>query len=222
MRMRPPRVASGATLEGSSVTGPVVPEGSYTARLTKDGTTLTATIRLAADPASPHEEADRKLQQRTVMRLYQLIERIAFVSSAVGEARDQARDRAGLARSTAGGRSPDEQLAGRLEALATDLDGFAGLMVSGKPPATGASVPVESRLRELTGELYGEVSRYGGRPTHSQISRADALERETEKVASEFDRVLSRALDDLNSELRAAKLAPITPLSKEAFDKRPR
>jgi photosystem II stability/assembly factor-like uncharacterized protein len=42
MRMKPPRVATAATLEGSSLFGPSVPEGDYTAKLIKDGETFTA------------------------------------------------------------------------------------------------------------------------------------------------------------------------------------
>jgi hypothetical protein len=80
----------------------------------------------------------------------------------------------------------------------------------------------ESKLREMTGELYGEVSRYGGRPTQSQLGRAGVLEQEVEKVNSGFENLLTKNIDQLNSKLKSANLVPLTRLTKEEFDKRQR
>jgi hypothetical protein len=178
-------------------------------------------IRLVADPASPHSEADRKLQQQTVMRLYRLIERIAFVSASVVEARDQARDRGKQARSTTGDKKPDEALAKDLDAFAEELNKQAASIAAQKDESM-IGIGGESKLREMAGELYGEVSRYGGRPTQSQLSRAGILEQEVEKVNSGFESQLAKGLDPLNAKLKAAALAPITRLTKEEFDKRQR
>ena len=156
MRLKPPCVA---TLEGSSMIGPSATEGTYAARLIKGGETFTAPIRLVADPGSPHSEADRKLQQQTVMRLYRLIERIAFVSASVVEVRDQAR-------ATAGNKKPDEALAKDMDAFAGELDKQAASSATQKEESM-AGIGGKSKLREMAGELYGEVSRYAGRPTQS-------------------------------------------------------
>ena len=221
MRMKPPRVATAATLEGSSLSGPSVPEGNYTAKLIKDGETFTAPIRLVADPASPHSEADRKLQQQTVMRLYRLIERIAFVSASVVEARDQARGRAKQARSAAGDKKPDEALAKEIDAFAEELNKQA-VSIAAQKEESMVGISGEMKLREMTGELYGEISRYGGRPTQSQLGRAGVLEQEVEKVNTGFESLIAKALEPLNAKLKAANFAPITRLTKEEFDKRQR
>ena len=39
---------------------------------------------------------------------------------------------------------------------------------------------------------------------------------------SGFERLLAKDLDPLNAKLKGANLAPITPLTKEEFDKRHR
>jgi photosystem II stability/assembly factor-like uncharacterized protein len=221
MRMKPPRVATAATIEGSSLLGPSAPEGNYTAKLIKDGETFTAPIRLVADPASPHSEADRKLQQQTVMRLYRLIERIAFVSASIVEARDQAGDRARQARSTTGDKKPDEALAKELDAFAEELNQPAAAIAAQKEEST-VGISGETKLREMAGELYGDVSRYGGRPTQSQLGRAGVLEQEIEKVSAGFESLLAKTLEPLNAKLKAAALTPITRLTKEEFDKRQR
>jgi photosystem II stability/assembly factor-like uncharacterized protein len=44
----------------------------------------------------------------------------------------------------------------------------------------------EEQLREQLASLYSEISRYGGRPTRSQIERAGTLEAELKKAEAEF------------------------------------
>jgi hypothetical protein len=221
MRLKPPRVATAATIEGGSLIGPVAPEGTYSARIVMDGETFTTLVRLVADAASPHAPADRMLQQQTVMRIYRLIERIAFVSASVVEARDQARERARQVRPAAAQDKRRQDLIRGLEAFADELDKQAGSIASQKQESM-AGISGESKLREMAGELYGEVSRYGGRPTQSQLARAAFLEQETDNVNSSFERLLARELDQLNAKLKAANLAPMTRLTKEEFDKRQR
>jgi hypothetical protein len=221
MRLKPPRVATAATLEGSSLTGPSAPEGMYTARLVMDGQTFTATVKLVADPASPHSEADRLLQQQTTMRIYRLIERIAFISASFVEMRDQARDRAPKARAAAGNKKVNENFGKDLETFAAELDkqitAIAAQRQESMPGISG-----ESKLREMVGELYGDVSRYGGRPTQSQLARAEVLEQEVEKANADFERLLAKELDALNNKLKALNLMPLGRITKEEFDKRQR
>jgi hypothetical protein len=67
----------------------------------------------------------------------------------------------------------------------------------------------EVRLREEIGEVYGDVSRYGGRPTQSQIDRAAALDDRVEKVNQSYISLAS-GFERLN----------IRGLTKEEYDKR--
>jgi hypothetical protein len=69
------------------------------------------------------------------------------------------------------------------------------------------------------GELYGEVSRYGGRPTKSQIDRAVALSGLIDKAGADYEKMISDSAA-LNAKLVAAKLEPLKKLSREEFDKR--
>jgi hypothetical protein len=78
----------------------------------------------------------------------------------------------------------------------------------------------EVRLREEIGEVYGEVIRYGGKPTQSQIDRAVVLEQKVEAAGQSFTE-LSANVDSRNDALKAQKLDPIKKLSKEEYDKRP-
>ena len=213
MRMKPPKVPSGTGVEFGSLQGPRVPEGLYTARLLKGDETFTATIRLVGDPASPHSEADRKLQQQTLMKYYRMQERLAYINAAVVEMRDQARGRSKKLKDGDPLRKSLDSLDGKLTDLEKTLvpTGAEGAM----PQITG-----EVRLREEIGEVYGEVIRYGGKPTQSQIDRAVVLEQKVEAAGQSFTE-LSANVDSMNDALKAQKLDPIKKLSKEEYDKRP-
>ena len=67
----------------------------------------------------------------------------------------------------------------------------------------------EIRLREEIGEVYGDVSRYGGRPTQSQIERTAALDERVEKVSQSYT-TLASGFERLG----------IRGLTKEEYDKR--
>ncbi len=213
MRLRPPRVPRAPSMEASSLIGPVAPEGTYTAKIQRGEETYTARIQLVGDPSSPHPEKDRKLQQATVMKLYRMIERLAFVSAAAVEARDQAGDRAKPLQ-------PDEELAKSLDAFREKLDALNKTLVAMRGGG-GMAGPItgEVRLREQIGELYGEVSRYGGRPTQSQTERSAFLEQEVDRANRSFES-LSAERESLNAKLSARQLQPIAKLTPEQYEKR--
>ena len=126
-----------------------------------------AKIALVGDPRLPHSAADRKLQQETVMKLYRELERLAFVAAQVTDSRDQLR-------------------AEQANALADTLDEFHKTLVASSENQLSGQI----RLREQVGELYGEVSRYGGRPTKSQIDRVAVLTGLIDKAQADFERLV--------------------------------
>jgi photosystem II stability/assembly factor-like uncharacterized protein len=212
MRMKPPKVPTAQSLEFGSLTGPMVPEGTYTAKLLKGDETYAAQIQLVGDPASPHPAEERKLQQQTVLKLYRSLERLAYINAAVVDARDQARER--LKKLKAG-----DKLYKDLDAFQNKLDSLEQTLVPTKDPGAMPQITGEVRLREEIGEVYGEVSRYGGSPTQSQLDRTAVLDQDVEKSGQSFE-AISAGLDGLNEALKAQKLDPIRKLTKEEFDKK--
>jgi len=73
----------------------------------------------------------------------------------------------------------------------------------------GGAITGEERLREYLAGLYGDVNAYEGRPTDSQVARADALTRELEDVVREFRALTDKALPAINQALGAKNLQPI-------------
>jgi len=202
MRLKPPKVPTAQSREFGSLTGPVLPEGTYTAKLLKGDETYMTQVKLIGDPALPHSAEDRKVQQQTVMKLYRMLERLAYVNAAVVDARDQAADRLKKLKK-------EDLLYQQLDAIRSKLTDLEKSIVPTGEPGAMPQITGEIRLREEIGEVYGDVSRYGGRPTQSQIDRAAALDERVEKVSQSY-MSLASGFERLN----------IRGLTKEEYDKR--
>jgi photosystem II stability/assembly factor-like uncharacterized protein len=212
MRLKPPKVPTAQSIEFRSVTGPMLPEGTYTAKILKGEETYMAEVKLVGDPSLPHSAEDRKLQQQTVMKLYNISERLAFVKAAVSDARDQAADRLKKLK-------PEDPLLKQVTALKSKLDGLEKEIIPTGDPGAMAQITGEVRLREDIGEIYGDVSLYAGRPTQSQIDRTEALAQRVEAVNHSYNEIAA-TFGTVNDSLKSQKLNPIRALTKEEFDKR--
>lgn len=225
MRLKPPKVAPAPTLAGGALFGPIVPEGEYTVKILKGNETYTGKVILAGDPRLPHSDADRKLQQETVLKLYRMQERLAYVGASVTAARDQARERAkklqeatpAAAPAKKGKKETKEDLGKTLETFANKLDALNKTLVATKE---GYAIHGEEQLRERVVEVYQSVSIYGGRPTESQIARLSVLEKEIEKANQDYETIVGKELESINAALTAKQMEPIKLLTKEEFDKK--
>jgi photosystem II stability/assembly factor-like uncharacterized protein len=159
MRLKAPRVPAAPELSGA-IFGPMAPEGTYRVKVTNGEQSLTSSLTLTGDPLLGHSAEDRKLQHETLMRVYNTLERLADLDGEVLKARDGATDAARKQ---------------RLEALHARLAATRAGMFTG-----------DEQLREKLSDLYADISRYGGRPTRSQIDRAAALEAEVKAAEAEF------------------------------------
>jgi hypothetical protein len=83
----------------------------------------------------------------------------------------------------------------------------------------GGAITGEERIREKTSQLYGAVVFYEGRPADYYLTRIDSLSHERQDVVDEFDSFISKDLTPANKALAAKKMAPITPVSREAWEK---
>lgn len=211
MRMKAPRVPPSPLLAPRALVGPMVPEGTYTFKIRKGEDVYSGEIALIPDPTSPHADAERKLRHETVMQLYRMQERLAYIDAAVTDARDQARDRAGQLKK-------GHRLIEPLNRFADDLDALHKTLVATRK---GGFLTGERQLREKVVELYGGVGSYGGRPTDSQLEQVTVLQGEIDKAAGKFEGLISE-VEDLNERLADADLQPITLLTREAFERQER
>jgi hypothetical protein len=212
MRGKAPRTAAGAGLVPNlfALLGPRAAEGTYTVKLIKDKDTYTSEVRLVPDPRSRHSAADRAAQRDAVWKLYALVERLAYLTDAIGDARDQARARAAKLPAA-------DALRRALSTLGDDLEAQRTSLVASKQ---GEGISGEEKLREELGALYGNVNGYEGRPTDSQVNRMGVLAKRLDAAAAAFDQRMANDTAALNPQLAKKKIEAIVKLTFEDWDKR--
>jgi photosystem II stability/assembly factor-like uncharacterized protein len=203
-RLPAPKTATANSLAIGALFGPTLPEGKYTVRLTKGKDTLSTTLSLQADPQLPYSAADRKLQQQTVLRLYDLTEELAYTAEVVQSARKQA-----------------DELSKQAKKLAKPLAAFAKEMeaLNQKLVATSESggITGEQQVREQLAEVYGGVSRFAGRPSQSQLDRTQTVEGIIKGYRQQAEALKTGKIAELNAQLKKAGLKEIAVKSWDEF-----
>jgi hypothetical protein len=208
MRLKPPRVPAAANAAGGTF-GPRVLPGTYTVRLTKDKQTYTTRIQVVPDPRSKHTPEDRKQQFDLAMKLYGALGDMTFAVDRINGVRLGLEERAGKL-------PPGDPLAAALRTAAGQVDAVRKKIVA---TTEGGAITGEERLREYLTSLYDNVVSYEGRPSATQVQRADALKRELADVVAEFDAWAGTQLPGLNESLSGKSLPPIEPLTRTAWEK---
>jgi photosystem II stability/assembly factor-like uncharacterized protein len=209
MHLKSPRVPPAATAMFGAAVGPRVLPGTYTVRMTKGDQVYTTQLNVTLDPRATFTLADRKAQFDLVTKLAASLNHMSWAVDAIVGVRDGALARASKLAANDPVRQQAEQLAGA-------VDGIRSKIVATKE---GGMITGEERLREYLAGLYGDVAQYEGRPTDSQVARADALGRELEDVIHEFTDLTARQLPGLNRSLEAKQLGAIRVISEEEWRK---
>jgi hypothetical protein len=212
MRLKAPKVPPATSLvaQPGAFLGPRVPEGTYRVKLIVGDKAYESQVTLTPDPRFTDSREDRALQDRTALRLYDMVQRLAYLVDATIDLRDQAKARAA-------GLKPGDRLARRLSAYADTLDAFRASLVS---TSSAGRMGGEELLREKLVGLYGAVNGYEGRPTGSQLEQADVLAGRLDAAGARFETLGGSRLAGLNRELAGRKLAALVVLSRDDWDKR--
>jgi photosystem II stability/assembly factor-like uncharacterized protein len=210
MRVKAPAVAPAATALGEAAQGPRVLPGMYTVKMTKGDHVYTDQLNVVLDPRAKYTVEDRKAQFELAMKVYKQIEHMTYAVTAIEGVRNAAYERAA--------KLPEKDaLLGQLQQLSRKCDELRSRIVATKE---GGMVTGEERIRELLGELYGDVDGYDGRPTDYQASRSDSLGRELEDVIADFHKLTEGSLPLINVGLRKKKLEAISALSEADWQKK--
>jgi photosystem II stability/assembly factor-like uncharacterized protein len=201
MRLDPPKTPPAASLAGGATIGIRVLPGEYTIRMTKDKGVYTSKLQVTADPRSKHSVADRQAQFDLANKLHKSLGEMTSSVERINTVRNALIDRiAKLPKSDA--------LLSQLQAAAEKVDEIRRKIVATKE---GGAITGEERLRENLADLYGSVNFYEGRPSRTQVERADALSRELADVMKDFDAWIAKEMPGINSALSAKKLEQINP-----------
>ncbi len=199
MRIKPPRVPPAASASFGAAFGPRLLPGTYTVKLSKDKDVYSIELQVVADPRTRHTPADRKAQFDLAMRLYNLLGEMTVAVERMNVVRLALDDRAAKLGAA-------DSLAARLRAASGAVDGLRKKIVATKE---GGMITGEERLRENLADLYGNVVFYEGRPSQTQVERADAIARELRDVVKQFDVWAAKELAGLNTALATKQLEPI-------------
>jgi hypothetical protein len=142
------------------------------------------------------------------MKLYKLLGEMTYTVDRINGLRLALQDR--NARLTAG-----DPLRKQLEVAAAQLDELRKKIVATKE---GGMITGEERLRENLTDLYGGVIGYEGRPSQTQVQRADAIARELDDITRDFDAWAAKELGALNSAAAGKSLEPIRMMSRDEWE----
>lgn len=209
MHLKPPKVPPAASALFQAAVGPRVVPGEYTIKMTKGDKVYTSKLEVELDPRAKFTVADRQAQFDLAAKLAGLLNHMSWAVDSIVGVRDAANRDAGQLKE-------NDKLHQRLTTLATDADKIRGKIVATKE---GGAITGEERLREFLGELYGDVNQYEGKPTDSQVARADVMARELEDVIQEFQKLTTADLPAINKQLAAKKVRAITVISEPDWQK---
>jgi hypothetical protein len=183
--------------------------GAYTVKLTKGDQVYTAPLQIAIDPRATYNLDDRKAQLDLALKLRDLLGHMTYTVDSITGARDAA--------SLRSSKLPEQDaLRARLQKFHDDLDQLRSKIVATKE---GGMITGEERIRELLGNVYGNVNSYDGKPTDDQVARTSALARELEDVLTAFRKLTDKDLPGLNAALAKKKLERIPVTSESDWEK---
>ncbi len=208
MSMKPPKVATSQNTGGGDF-GPTVLAGEYTVRITKNGKVYTGKVNTMYDPRSIYNADARKQNFECMMKLYNLIERVAYDAEQITSVRDSLKKRIG---SLTSGESKTT-----LREFSLVLDSLHKTVVAKKSTLFADTEP---QLREKLAEIYGDVAQSAGKPSDEQLKRVSSVEAMITNLEKKLGELISTELPRVNGVLSSANLAPVAPVSKEEYMKR--
>lgn len=206
MHLKPPKAAGAPGLSMFVFEGPMVEEGTYTARLIKGKKTFLGKIELVSDVVTGHSQADRQLRHKTVMELYRLQEELGYVANSVSDLSKKIEKRIEKIK--------DRRIKSRLGKFKKVLDEFHSSIVQHEGIMAG------DKLREKVMALYSSVIQYGGRPTEAQIYYLSVLKDQVKKAEVRFKRIKDKDLPSLNAFLKKKNLEEFKLITREEYDKK--
>jgi hypothetical protein len=176
--MEPPKVPKSPNILGEAMTGPDYEAGNFRVKVVKGDQTFTTDLVLGENPDLKHNAEDRKLQRETLMKAYNLLEKLAGVDEQILSMRDSLANKSLKEKGTRRKRT-DATVAecSRLHELISATQGGEG------------GITGQVRLRENIAEIYGAVLGYKGRPTNLQIQALDLYSSQVNEYQAKIKKI---------------------------------
>ena len=198
LRTKPPKVASGGTkIDYGAFVAPMVLPGDYTIKLKVADKEYTKIVKLMHDPKNKDFTiADRQLQYKTAMQLYNLHERLASMVDSINNKQRILRENIARVKDTVSKKLLQDYMI-KLEELRSTL-------LATKQKSIFAD---EKKLREEITDVYSAVAGQEAPPSNLQLLRAAQL-REKESKAEDTRVALSKQFETKVSEALAKEGLP--------------
>jgi hypothetical protein len=138
-----------------------------------------------------------------MMKLYALIERVAFAAEQITSVRDSL-----LARSGTGTRPASVQKC---------IDEFDALHKTVIAKKSSLFADTEPQLREKLAEIYGDVSQSTGAPSANQLARVQGMSSAVEELEKKIQSLVTTGLVAANADMQKTGASAVQPITKDAF-----
>lgn len=210
MRVLKPTLVPKAVFNEGEKRPPKVAPGSYQARLTVDGRSLTQPFEVKANPTVGTSAEDLRAQ-------YVLLEEIRDGLSQTHETVMKIRDLKAQIKSIddhARKIGKGDATGPKAKALNEKLDAVEGKLINPEIKSNEDDLNYVPKLDHDFTNLAGEVGSADTKPTAAASAYYQVLKKQLDSVLAEFHEVVNRDLADFNATVQGQKLAPVILLPK--------
>jgi photosystem II stability/assembly factor-like uncharacterized protein len=204
---KPPKMATAKTFAFGGFTSLRVPAGTYKAVIQKGKETYTQEIVVQYDPKSSIPVEDRKANEATSRKLYNMCQDLAYMVYELDETLAAAEN---LKATNAGATKTVTPLITELTKLKETL------VVTTGDNYVGAGEP---QLREDMAELYSKVAQTFYKPSKAELDNLEAIETRFSTAKADFKKIKDKHIAKLNEVRTKNKLEPVIMKSFDEFMK---
>jgi hypothetical protein len=206
---KPPKVAKGKTFTFGGFTSPRVPAGTYKVVIIKGKETYTNDLVLEYDSRSTIPLADRKLNEATTLKLFDMSQELAYVVYELDE----------IVKAAEAVKVKSPSSAKAVTPIITELTKLKETLVVTKGDNYVGSA--EPQLREKMTDLYSKVASSYFKPSAAEMDNLSAIETRFNAGKADFKKIKDKHLAKLTATITKAGSEPLTIVSFEEFLKQP-
>ncbi len=166
--MKLPKIAKGKTLTYGGFSSPNYPAGKYNVVLKKGKNTYKSTIELVYDKTSNLTLKDREFKQNTIMKLYDMNQKLAYMVYEMDAIIDYAKE------------NKKSKIESKLNTLKKTL------VITTGDNYVGSS---EKQLRELLTDIYSRVIGNYDKPTSTELKNIEKMVKRFQKAKKDYQKI---------------------------------
>ncbi len=202
---KPPKIAAAKTFSFGGFTSPRVPAGTYKAVIQKGKETYINDIVIEYNPKSDVPLADRKLQEATTKKLYDMSQELAYMVYTLDEYLKIAETAKAKNAQGAKVATPfiNELTKLKEQLVVTKGDNYVGA--------------AEPQLREKMAELYSKVAQSYYKPNQAELDNLEAIESRFTDGKAAFKKIKDKHLSKVTGVLSKDGIEPLVLKTFEEF-----